>query len=213
MGLDAPTTAIAAHSNMEQHMSEITITEMSSEDRNSAAELCEAAFLETPLTKAALGGSGQKQHKSLLMGMKMMMKAPGRVFVAKDAGVVVGVMRIVEWPDCQKSSPHGIVKYLGFLFAGKGFRNMIHFRGIWKNHDPREPHWHLDPLCVHPERQGQGIGSKLLAYYVALLDDAGAMAYHETDQEQNERLYNRFDFVTKETETIFGIENRFMWRD
>ncbi len=142
----------------------------------------------------------------------MLMKAPGRVFAARDGANIVGVMRMVEWPDCQTGVPRGLAKLSGLLFRGKPYRNLVHFRNIWKKHDPKEPHWHLDPLCVLPQKQGQGIGSKLLTYYTTHVDKTGMMAYHETDQEQNERLYKRFGFVTKETEMIFGMKNYFMWR-
>jgi GNAT superfamily N-acetyltransferase len=194
-------------------MGEIEITDLNPEDTLEAAALCAAAFIETPLTRNALGGTGEKQKKFLLMGMKMMMKAPGQVFAAKDGDEIVGVMRIVEWPDCQKSTPQGLARLPGLLFGGKAFRNLLHFRNIWKSHDPTEPHWHLDPLCVLPERQGQGIGSRLLSYYTEHLDRTGTIAYHETDQDRNEQLYNRFGFVTVETEPIFGVRNCFMRRE
>lgn len=73
-------------------------------------------------------------------------------------------------------------------------------------------HWHVDPLGVSPERQGQGIGSKLLRYFCNLVDKNKDAAYLETDSESNVRLYERFGFKVIETEPIFSITNWFLWR-
>jgi GNAT superfamily N-acetyltransferase len=194
-------------------MSEIQIVPLSKSDIPAASKLCADAFLKTPFNSAVVGGTGDKQLRFMIIGMKMTMKAPGRVFIAKDESTIVGVMRMVQWPDCQKSTPHGLSALPGLIFGGKAFRNLLHVRKIWKIHDPMEPHWHLDPLCVLSTKQGQGIGSKLLAHYVEIVEKDGILAYLETDCLENERLYNRFGFMTKETEEIFGFKNYFMYRN
>lgn len=192
---------------------QLSITPLENADINEAAKLCASAFITTPFTSTVMGGQSAKNEKKLIMGMKMMLKGPGDVFVAKDGEQIVGVIRMVRWPDCQKSTPSGLFAFLGKIFAGQGFRNMLHFRSIWAKHDPSQPHWHFDPLCVLPGRQGQGIGSQLMAYCCAKIDQEGMLAYLETDQEQNVVLYERFGFKTKESEDIFGIKNYFMWRE
>jgi GNAT superfamily N-acetyltransferase len=40
----------------------------------------------------------------------------------------------------------------------------------WANHDPRERHWHLGPIGVHPEHQGQGIGKAMLGPFLKMVD-------------------------------------------
>ena len=192
--------------------SQISITPIEKMEISQAAKLCAEAFISTLFTSTVMGGQSEKNLKKLNMGMKMILNGPGEVFVAKEGDQLVGVIRMVKWPDCQKSTPRGIVAFLGKIFGGQGFRNMLHFRKIWASHDPKEPHWHVDPVCVLPDKQGQGIGSKLMAFCCERVDKDKMLAYLETDQEQNERLYERFGFKTLESENIFGIKNHFMWR-
>ena len=47
------------------------------------------------------------------------------------------------------------------IFARKTIRRLLKFRSVWGEQDPKKPHWHIDPLGVFPERQGQGVGSGL----------------------------------------------------
>jgi len=194
-------------------MIQTLISPIENREVDEAANLCAEAFIQTPFTSTVMGGKGEKEVKNLRRGMKMLLKAPGQVLVAKEGEQMVGVMRMVQWPDCQKSTPKGLASLPGILFGGKAFRNVIYFRKRWAEHDPKEPHWHIDPLCVLPEKQGQGIGSELLTHFCEIADKDGLLAYLETEQEQNERLYNRFGFKTKESEHIFGEKNVFMWRN
>ena len=191
---------------------QILITPIEKKEIDQAAKLCAEAFISTPFTSIVMGGQSKKSLKNLTLGMKIILKSKGEVFVARESDKLVGVLRMVKWPDCQKSTPRGIVAFLGRIFGGQGFRNMLHFRKIWATYDPKEVHWHIDPLCILPEKQGQGIGSQLMAFYCEKVDKDGMLAYHETDQKQNERLYERFGFKTEESENIFGIKHYFMWR-
>ncbi|MDQ3657826.1 MAG: GNAT family N-acetyltransferase, partial [Chloroflexota bacterium] len=77
---------------------------------------------------------------------------------------------------------------------------------------PKEPCWYLAALGVDPERQGQGIGSRLMETALAEIDrspeTAGAAArgaatrgaaYLETGEEINVRFYERFGFKVRES--------------
>jgi GNAT superfamily N-acetyltransferase len=79
-------------------------------------------------------------------------------------------------------------------------------------HDPREPHWHIGPIGVHPDHQGQGVGSALLSPFLAEVDTEHAATFLETDVDRNEVLYERFGFHTVTREEILGVDTRFMWR-
>ena len=56
------------------------------------------------------------------------------------------------------------------------------------------PHWYLSALGVEPERQGEGIGSALLAPVLAEADTAGLACYLETAVGRNVLLYERHGF-------------------
>lgn len=67
-------------------------------------------------------------------------------------------------------------------------------------HFPDEPVWYLKLLGVHPDGQGQGIGSTLLRESLEELDKDGLPAYLETGTERNVRFYKRFGFEVRKAE-------------
>jgi ribosomal protein S18 acetylase RimI-like enzyme len=195
-------------------MGNIKIEPIKKEEYTEAARLMSKAFINTPFSAKVMGGSSEKHRKLLETGFKMMLeKKPGTIVVAKDSGQIVGAMRMVEWPDCQNSTPRGIELLPLFIIAGGVALRLRKSRKLWAKHDPKKPHWHIDPIAVLPERQGHGIGSRLLTYYCDIVDKAHAAAYHETDQEQNVRLYERFGYKVIKTEPNLGITNWFLWRE
>ena len=178
-----------------------------------ATKLLSIAFIQTEFSSKNIGGKEEKHRRFLEKGFKIMLeKKPGETVVAVDNGEIVGVMRMIEWPDCQNSTPRGLEK-LPALILGRGAAlRLFKFRSIWGRHNPKKSHWYIDPLGVLPERQGQGIGSKLLTYFCNRVDINKAEAYLETDQDRNVRLYNRFGFKEIEKEPIFDVTNWFLLR-
>jgi GNAT superfamily N-acetyltransferase len=140
---------------------------------------------------------------------------PDQVLVAKSSERVIGVMRMVEWPRCQFTPTplQGLRMLPAMVTAGlPASLQWIKLMRIWAKHDPKEPHWHLGPLAVVPERQGQSIGSQLLKHFCNYVDKTGQAAYLETDRPENVRLYERFGWRVKEEATVLGAHNWFMWR-
>jgi ribosomal protein S18 acetylase RimI-like enzyme len=194
-------------------MTDIHIEPLQPEESQEAAWVLSKAFIQTELSSKVAGGTEDKHRRILETGFRSMLeKKPGQVLVAKDNEKIVGVMRMVEWPDCQNSIPRGIDKLLALIFARSAAQRLFKFRSIWAQHDPKRPHWHIDPIGVLPERQGQGVGSRLMNYFIEYIDKQNAVAYHETDQEKNVRFYNRFGFKVIDKEPIFSVTNWFLER-
>jgi ribosomal protein S18 acetylase RimI-like enzyme len=63
-----------------------------------------------------------------------------------------------------------------------------------RRHHVLEPHWYLSALGVEPERQGEGVGSALLAPVLAEADARRESAYLETAVGRNVLLYERHGF-------------------
>jgi len=80
---------------------------------------------------------------------------------------------------------------------------------------PHAPHAYLQFLACHPDHQGQGLGSALLAHRLTQTDDLGLSAYLETGTERNVTLYLRHGFaVTGEDRPMKAGPNCWsMWRE
>ena len=59
---------------------------------------------------------------------------------------------------------------------------------------PAEPHFYLSGLGTDPPRQGQGLGSAVLAPVLARCDAEGVPAYLESTKERNLAFYERHGF-------------------
>lgn len=59
---------------------------------------------------------------------------------------------------------------------------------------PREAHWYLATIGTDPSRQGQGVGSALMAPVLERCDEQGLPAYLESSKERNLAFYHRHGF-------------------
>lgn len=134
--------------------------------------------------------------------------------VAERDGVFVGVLNAAEWPACQMSIREKLRTTPAMMRAVRTAlpRTFAMLSG-WEKHDPKRPHWHIGPIGVRPDLQGQSIGSTLLGSFLDEVDAAASAAYLETDVDRNVTLYERFGFKVIGRTDINGVDNRFLWRD
>jgi len=69
---------------------------------------------------------------------------------------------------------------------------------------PKEPHWYLQTLAVHPSRQRQGVGSFLISPTLECADRDRLPVYLETTKEANVTYYRRFGFDVVEDLMVGG---------
>ncbi len=189
-------------------MDKIKIELLRSNEAVEASVLLSRAFSPLPLPCAVFGNPSEVQRGFLKAGFRNLLEnAPGKVLLAKENDQIIGVMRIVEWPDCQKSTVQ-----VQKLLPEQIVLRMDKWRSIWAEHDPRKHHWHIDPIGVLPEKQGQGVGSSLLEHFCGYVDKLNQAAYLETDVSRNVSLYNRFGFNVVGDAPVLAVPNWFMWR-
>ena len=183
----------------------ITIEPLLPEDISAVSVVMGRAYVTNPLNIAVFGS--HPRHPEGLMRIALD-RFPGQTFVAKDDGQIVGAMRMVEWPNCQLS-PLKMLPLLPSMLKvlGGSIINVFKWLPVWAKLDPKQPHWHFGPFSVLPERQQQGIGSKLLTYFCEHLDRLSAAAYLETDKPENVRLYQRFGFEVTSEAPVLGVPN------
>lgn len=71
------------------------------------------------------------------------------------------------------------------------------------DHDPKEPHHHVELVAVDAGLQGLGIGRMMLEELCREMDKSPDVAYLETDKPENLRFYGHFGFqVTAESRVL-----------
>jgi ribosomal protein S18 acetylase RimI-like enzyme len=83
-----------------------------------------------------------------------------------------------------------------------------------KAHAEQPDHYYLAVLGTHPDQQGRGVGSALMAPVLAKCDAEGVGAYLESSKESNVPFYERHGFaVVGEVTFPSGPTIWPMWRD
>lgn len=193
----------------------IRVEEMRKEELPQALDVLAKAFSTQPSSFAIFPGKTDIERRMKTTFRVLLEQMPGQVFVAKSDDSVVGVMRMVQWPDCQMKPLQGI-RMLPTLIRAGSLRSMfraLKFRGTWAKSDPKKPHWHLDPLGVAPDLQGQGIGSQMMEFYCSKVDETAMAAYHETDRPENVDFYKKFGFEVVGEESILDFPNWYLLRN
>ena len=189
-------------------MDNLRISLMEQNEIKPAAKVLSFAMLNNPLHIGLLMGNGEKARLEIeKMFLELFTSLPGVVFLAKENGKIIGVMRMkscigktIDDPDVPEDE------------NDIDWRKSVLFRE-WAKHDPVEQHWHLGPVGVMPDHQGAGIGSLLMERFCREVDACMAKAYLETDLDKNVRFYEKYGFRIISESEIFGVKNRYMLRD
>ena len=190
-------------------MSNIPISFMEHDDIPVAANVLSLAMLNNPLHIAIFQGNGEDERLAIeKIFLKLLHERPGIVFLAKDRGMIIGVMRmnscVGKEPVNQSHDPEDLQD----VSSRQAF-----WLGEWATRDPREQHWHLGPIGVLSSYRKKGIGFRLMQRFCEEVDKCSAKAYLETDLDENVRFYKKFGFEVVATSKIFDVENRYMERD
>jgi GNAT superfamily N-acetyltransferase len=98
-----------------------------------------------------------------------------------------------------------------------GLATALRFAGLDREmhrRHPRYPHWYLWFLGVEPERQGQGLGSRLIQSLAQRAETENVPCYLEADVASNVKLYERHGYRVEAEETLppIGVNFWFMKR-
>lgn len=97
----------------------------------------------------------------------------------------------------------------------KAIQNTLKLDGYLRGKQPKEPHYYLFAISVHPALQGQGIGGKLMRPALNQVDAAHMPAYLESSKESNIGFYQNHGFrVIEKVVPAQGCPPLWlMWRD
>jgi ribosomal protein S18 acetylase RimI-like enzyme len=123
----------------------------------------------------------------------------GEVLVAEEGGEVAGCAMWAA-PGAWRFSPRDELRVTRHVLPRLGWRAPIAsvaMRQMERRH-PERPHWYLSTLGVRPDRQGGGLGSRLMFETLARCDRDRVPAYLESSSEGSRALYERHGFETAE---------------
>lgn len=194
----------------------ITTRPLEHSEIDEAAALLGAAFETNPNSLAIAGGepAGARRFMEVSARLAVLRRRRARVLVAHRGERMVGVLHGSEAPYCQLSALEKLVVAPRLLAAlGTSVLRVLKLQAVWAKHEPDQSHWHLGPIGVLPDSQGQGVGSRLLEAFLMEVDQRHGAAYLETDVDRNVVLYERFGFRIRAEDDFLGVSNRFMWRE
>lgn len=183
-------------------------------ERPAAVYLLARAFRDNPLNVAVIGGGDPgRRLRANRHGMQALVpvaQAHGRALVLRRGGSPVAAL-VAAGPGLRCLPPPPLWSRLRCL-AGQGLRVARRWSEVFEAVSallPPEPHAYLGPLGVEPAFQGRGLGSALLAHWLADADRQGLPAYLETDARANLRFYARAGFEVAGEASILGVR---IWR-
>jgi GNAT superfamily N-acetyltransferase len=118
-------------------------------------------------------------------------------------------------PDRWRTSVRELIRQAPLMpMFGRRLPTVLYGLHVIESHHPREPHHYLAVLGTDPERQGEGIGSRLMGPVLEDCDANEVPAFLESSKESNIAFYSRHGFkLTGEVQLPRGPKLWPMWRD
>ena len=187
-------------------MSDIEIGELRADEVPAAGALLGRAYRDNPFMVASIGDDPDDRAMAMeiIHGARVSFLDPPAI-VARRSGELVGVCGF-DSPDAGARSPEFLQEMvLKVISIGPHIMpNMQVVLTEFAKRTPVERHWHLGPVGVHVDAQGEGIGSLMMTQFCARMDSLGDLAFLETDLPENVRLYERFGFELRRS-VSFGV--------
>lgn len=84
---------------------------------------------------------------------------------------------------------------------------------VTMKHRPTQPHWYLKILATEPERQGSGLGGRLLEHQFDRIGDAASFLETETTELVDFYKQHGFEVLSEWNVPLGGPHMWGMWRD
>jgi len=193
-----------------------TVRRAGADDRADLEHTFGAAFLDDPVWLHLLG-----RHRATVVRAGRALGALSMAHIADDCSTITtdgAAAAIWAPPKRYRITPRQFLPYLPAAVRGLGpggMARLISMSDVEKLH-PREPHYYLAVLGTHPDHQGRGLGSAVLAPTMAKADEDGVACYLESSKESNVAFYARHGFEVTGTHDIAegkGPRLWLMWRE
>lgn len=206
-----------AHLSANRTRRDIIVEALRSDEHDAALDVLVRSMHTNPISDAVARNDPWRSARAIRIMFEGGFRHLGwaqHMLVARDSeGTIVGVCGMIPPGKCQPTASQQVRLLPAILRLGP-FTTLrtLTWLGTWAKRDTDTPHWHLGPVAVDPDLQGQGIGSALLQAFCDHVDANGDAAWLETDKPENVRFYERFGFQVAHQEDILGVPNWFMLR-
>jgi GNAT superfamily N-acetyltransferase len=166
-----------------------------SDELEALAQTLAAAFTDDPVFGWLLPDHGTRPvrlARFFRLSLRHMGFARGTVWTCEERAGAAICMPPGKWQlPPAVTLAHGLAFWRAF---GRRLPIATAFQGKMELRHERRPHWYVLAVGVCPERQGQGLGSALLAPTLQRCDREGVLAYLEASSERSAALYERLGF-------------------
>jgi GNAT superfamily N-acetyltransferase len=119
----------------------------------------------------------------------------GRAFDQGTVWATPNLSAVALWlPPTVEPDGQAIVEVLTETVAPEQHQEMYDVLDQMEEAHPTYPHWYLPWLGVEAQAQGAGVGGRLLAFGLDVVDQSGLPAYLETPNPRTVPLYERHGF-------------------
>ena len=159
-----------------------------------AAAVLSRGMRDNPIHERVFGADPDHREaalRRLFTALLAQDQRKGALLGAFSSDTLVGVCAMVPPGRCQPVLRERMT-LLGALTRDNSPGSVLaamQWSSCWARQDLPAPHWHLGPVGVERELQGQGIGTALLTGVADLIDSHHGLAYLETDKSVNLPFY------------------------
>ncbi len=193
-----------------------TVRPATTADINGMSHALSLAFQDDPVFAWLFGGT---DARALRYGQAFFAQEGARHLRHEHVFTIDDTPGAAYWdpPGQWKTAVKDLVRMTPLIVRGMRSRTLKAFRGLSRldaAHAKQPEHYYLAILGTRPDRQGEGLGSALMAPMLARCDAEGVGAYLESSKESNIPYYRRYGFeVVGEVEFPSGPKLWPMWRD
>lgn len=198
----------------QMRLADVEVSELRRDEIPAAAEVVALAMCDNPTQVDVHGGDRARRVRHLrAMGKTILRTRREPGIAAREDGAIVGLVSAVEPGGCSPPAASQLRTLpLFFRLGPRTAARLAAYGSDWVKHDPREPHWHVGPVAVRPDRQGRGVGSEMMAAFCRRMEERGGTVYLETDKEENVPFYRKFGFEVIEEADLLSVRHWFMRR-
>ncbi|WP_351232518.1 GNAT family N-acetyltransferase [Streptomyces sp. NPDC002133] len=192
----------------------VQIRQAGADDRDTVARLLDEAFMDDPVSSWVFPDEGHRRKvHGIFMGVFLdIALAEGRVDMAEDGTAAALWLHVPAGaPDEEDDTPARMRE----IADPDNERTELIGRLTGEIHPHDREHEYLLLIAVSPDRQGEGLGSALIALVLERCDRDGVPAYLEASSARSSRLYERlgFAFTGRTVDLPDGPHMWPMWRE